>query len=124
MRPYKGYTGSVEFDEDDLLFHGRLMGISDVVTFQAESATALVQAFHDSVDDYLAFCAEEGDEPQKPYSGKLALRTPPALHKAIAERAQASDRSINQWIVDTLSEAIAASNPAQTPVASGKRPGS
>lgn len=104
MRPYKGYSGSIEFDDEDMVFHGRVLGLRDIVTFEAETAEELVKAFHDSVDDYLAFCKERSLEPQKPYSGKLALRTTPEIH-ALLSRAAASDgKSINQWVSDTLAE--------------------
>jgi predicted HicB family RNase H-like nuclease len=97
MKSYKGYSGS-------MVFHGRVLGLRDIVTFEAETAEELVRAFHDSVDDYLAFCKERGLEPQKPYSGKLALRTTPEIH-ALLSRAAASDgKSVNQWISDTLAE--------------------
>ncbi|WP_292425649.1 type II toxin-antitoxin system HicB family antitoxin [Mesorhizobium sp.] len=75
MKLYKGYAGSIEFDEQDMVFHGRILGIRDIFTFESETAEELVKAFHDSVDDYLAFCKERGVDPQKPYSDKLALRT-------------------------------------------------
>ncbi len=104
MKLYKGYSGSIEFDDDDMVFHGRVLGIRDIVTFEAESAGELVKAFHDSVDDYLAFCKERGAEPQKPYSGKLALRTTPEVHALLSKAAAHDGKSINQWISDTLAE--------------------
>ncbi len=104
MKLYKGYSGSIEFDDDDMVFHGRVLGIRDIVTFEAESAGELVKAFHDSVDDYLAFCKERGAEPQKPYSGKLALRTTPEVHALLSKTAAHDGKSINQWISDTLAE--------------------
>ncbi len=65
MLRYKGYSGIFEADEDGLV--GRVSGIRDIVTFEARTLDELVQAFHDSVDDYLAFCAErlpdQGNEP-------------------------------------------------------------
>jgi len=30
----EGYTGTVVFDSDDRIFHGRLMGIMDMITFE------------------------------------------------------------------------------------------
>ena len=105
MKPYKGYTGTVTFDDDALLFHGEVAGIRAVITFQACSAEELVQAFHDSVDDYLAWCAEDGAEPEKPYSGKLAFRTTPEHHRMITQAAAAEAKSINQWMDDVLAEA-------------------
>lgn len=105
MRLYKGYSGSIEFDDEDMVFHGRVLGLRDIVTFEAGSADELVKAFHDSVDDYLSFCAERGTEPQKPYSGKLALRTTPEIHALLSRAASSDGKSINQWISDTLAEA-------------------
>lgn len=104
MKLYKGYAGSIEFDDEDVVFHGRVLGIRDIVTFEAESADELVKAFHDSVDDYLAFCKERGEEPQKPYSGKLALRTTPEIHALLSRAASSDGKSVNQWISDTLAE--------------------
>ncbi|MGS1095989.1 type II toxin-antitoxin system HicB family antitoxin [Aquamicrobium terrae] len=104
MRLYKGYSGSIEFDDEDMVFHGRVLGLRDIVTFEADSAEDLVKAFHDSVDDYLAFCEERGVEPQKPYSGKLALRTTPEIHALLSKAASYDGKSINQWISDTLAE--------------------
>jgi predicted HicB family RNase H-like nuclease len=81
-----------------------VLGLRDVVTFEADSAEGLVAAFHDSVDDYLAFCAERGSDPQRPYSGKLALRTTPEIHALLGKAAANDGKSINQWISDTLAE--------------------
>lgn len=105
MKPYKGYTGTVSFDDEALLFYGEVVGLRDVITFQAHTAEELVQAFHDSVDDYLAWCAEDGVEPEKPWSGKLAFRTTPEHHRLIAEAAARRAKSINQWMDEALAEA-------------------
>ena len=105
MKPYKGYNATVSFDEDALLFHGEVLGIRDVITFQARTAEELPKAFHESVDDYLDWCAEDGVEPEKPYSGKLAFRTTPEHHRLISDAAAASASSINQWMDSTLAKA-------------------
>jgi predicted HicB family RNase H-like nuclease len=104
MKLYRGYAGSIEFDDEDVVFHGRILGIRDIVTFEAENADELVKAFQGSVDDYLAFCDERGVEPQKPYSGKLALRTTPEIHALLSRAALSDGKSINQWISDTLAD--------------------
>ncbi|QDZ03035.1 type II toxin-antitoxin system HicB family antitoxin [Nitratireductor mangrovi] len=105
MRSYKGYAGTVEFEEDDLVFHGRVVGIRDLVTYEASTAEGLVKAFRDSVEDYLSFCAEQGKEPEKPFSGKLALRTTPEIHDLVSRAAASDGKSVNQWISDTLADA-------------------
>lgn len=63
---YNGYEALVEFDEDADIFHGEVINTRDVITFQGSSAAELKKAFADSVIDYLAFCAERGEERQKP----------------------------------------------------------
>lgn len=68
---YKGYVGHVHYDEDAKLFHGEVLGLRDVVTFQGTSVKELETAFKESVDDYLDFCKQKGREPEKPLSGKL-----------------------------------------------------
>ena len=107
MRPYKGYRAAVSFDEDAALFHGEVIGLRDVVTFQARTAEDLSRAFRDSVDDYLAFCAEGGEAPEKPFSGALSLRASPELHRRMAEAAAARAVSLNQWMVEALDERAA-----------------
>jgi predicted HicB family RNase H-like nuclease len=105
MKPYKGYSATVSFDEDGLMFHGEVLGIKDVITFQARTAEDLPAAFHESLDDYLEWCAEDGIEPEKPYSGKLAFRTTPEHHRLISDAAAANAISINQWMDSTLTKA-------------------
>jgi predicted HicB family RNase H-like nuclease len=63
---YKGYTANIEIDEDDGILFGTVAGIRDVITFQGETVPEFVQAFHDSVDDYLEWCAQRGKEPHVP----------------------------------------------------------
>lgn len=105
MKPYKGYNTTISFDADDRLFHGIVEGIRDTVHFAGSSVDELEQAFHDSVDDYLAMCAEDGVTPEKPYSGKLAFRTSPDRHRLIADAAAMTARSINQWMDSALEDA-------------------
>ena len=102
MKPYKSYRASVSFDEDALLFHGEVLGIRDVITFQAQSAEELLKAFHESVDDYLSWCAEDGVEPEKPFSGTLSLRATPDLHRKMSDAAARQAKSLNQWMVEAL----------------------
>ncbi len=72
MKEYKGYNGIYEYDEDAQIYHGRVTGIKGVVTFEADTLEELEQAFQDSVDDYLEFCAELGREPETPYKRVIA----------------------------------------------------
>lgn len=53
---YKDFLGSVAFSEDDNVFFGKIEGIDGLVNFEGESVTELTNAFHEAVDDYLAYC--------------------------------------------------------------------
>lgn len=106
MMEYKGYRSTVIFDAEAGVFHGEVMGTRDVVTFQGTAVDELVQAFHDSVDEYLSFCKERGKEPDKPFSGKFALRFSDAeQHRKVASAAAASGVSLNAWIIDAIQRA-------------------
>jgi len=102
MLRYKGYTGRVEYDDESKLLHGEVLDLRDVVTFQGRSVTEIQTAFRDSVDDYLAFCKERGDEPDRPFSGKLMVRLSPELHRRVHVRARHEGKSLNQWISERL----------------------
>lgn len=102
MMEYKGYFGSVTFDADNDRFHGEVVGIRDVVTFQGRSVEELRQAFHDSVDDYLEFCRQRGESPEKPLSGRFILRISPDLHRRVYAIASKEGKSLNAWIVSRL----------------------
>jgi predicted HicB family RNase H-like nuclease len=104
MLRHRGYTGRVELDDEAGTFHGEVLDLRDVVTFQGRSVEELEQAFRDSVDDYLEFCAERGEEPDRPFSGRLMLRLPPELHRQVHVKAQREGKSLNQWIAERLAE--------------------
>lgn len=107
MLTYKGYSGQIEVDTEAGLLFGRVLGIRDVITFKGKTVEEAVQAFQDSIDDYLEFCQERGEEPNKPFSGKLPFRTTPERHRQVYTAAQKAGKSINAWMDEVLSKAAA-----------------
>lgn len=101
---YKGYLGSVAYSEKDQVFFGKIEGINGLVNFEGESVKELTEAFHEAVDDYLAYCEDEGIEPDKSYSGVLNVRLTPAIHRQIAMLAQKAGMSINAFIRQVLAK--------------------
>lgn len=63
---HKGYRGRAELDLDTGIFHGEVLNTRDVITFQGTREDELEPALRESVEDYLAFCAERGEEPNPP----------------------------------------------------------
>ena len=103
---YKGYAaGPIEFDEDARLFSGTVAGLRDVIHFAGRTADELGQAFRDSVDDYVAWCAERGKAPEKPYRGRFPVRVTPQQHRKAALRAAEEGISLNAWIAKQIDAA-------------------
>jgi predicted HicB family RNase H-like nuclease len=103
---YKEYVGIFEYDPEADIFHGEVINLRDVITFQGRSIDELKQALEDSIEDYLDYCRDEGVTPSKPFSGKLHLRLGPELHRAAAGAAAVSGQSLNSWIAGVLTERI------------------
>ena len=106
MMLYKGYRAKVELDWEGQVFHGEVVNTRDVIYFEGTSVEELNEQFRLSIDDYMAMCAERGEEPDKPYSGKIALRMSPEIHRAAATAAQAEGKSLNVWLSDTIEASV------------------
>jgi len=111
MLKYKGYTGHADYDDEAGIFHGEVLHTRDVITFQGRSVKELETAFRDSVDDYLAWCAERGKTPDKPYSGKFVIRIPPEMHRQLVEVSSRQGKSVNTIVVEQLQPLAAQGRP-------------
>ncbi len=100
---YKGYFGEAEYDYEAKIFHGEVTGLKDVITFQGKAVDEFEQAFKDSIDDYLAFCKERGEKPEKTYSGNIRVRMNPSLHAHLVLEASRQGISLNELINQKLS---------------------
>lgn len=103
---YKGYTAVIRYDALDHIFHGHLADTHDDVFFEGRSVEELESAFHEGLDDYLVYCAENGREPTKPFSGRLNVRMDAEFHRRIHAAAQRRGVSLNRLIIDALSEVV------------------
>lgn len=110
MLTYKGYTGKIEVDTDSRMFHGSVLDVKDVIAYHGSSYEELEQDFQGAIDDYLEYCQELGENPDKPFSGKLMFRTNPETHRQIFLASQHAGKSINAWIEEVLQKACHTSN--------------
>lgn len=99
---YNGFVAQIEYDEDIDSFCGNVVNISSPITFYGKTTEELRREFASSVQTWLDVCKERGIEPEKPYSGRVTVRMPPATHRLIAMAAAASGKSLNAWVVDAL----------------------
>lgn len=101
---YNGYTGVIEFDDEARIFHGEVVGLKDVITFQGESVSELEKAMAESIDFYLDWCAERGKDPEKPFSGKFLVRTDPELHGKAVIAAARMGMSLNKYVEKAIED--------------------
>ena len=99
---YKGYTGSVDYSEEDNCLYGAVLGMShDAITYEGKDVDELRKDFEGAVDDYIESCKAQGRAPRKPYSGNLNVRLTPEIHSRIATIAQQTGTTINNYIRQT-----------------------
>ncbi len=108
MIEYEGYVGVFDFDSEIDAFHGTVINTNDVISFYGSSVEELKKEMRQSIDEYLAFCEEQGKKPEKPFSGKIMIRTSPELHRQLAREAARHQISMNNYVQDVLKEAVLA----------------
>jgi predicted HicB family RNase H-like nuclease len=86
---HKGYTGVMSVDAEAGVIRGKVVDLKDTITFQGKTVEEAQAAFRDSVDDYLEFCRELGEAPEKPFSGTFIVRLPPEVHRELTRVATA-----------------------------------
>lgn len=99
---YKGYEAAVDFDDEIEMFHGVVINTRDVINFYGKSVAELKREFKVSVETYLQFCRDLGEEPDKPFSGNFMVRISPSLHQRLYSRARKSGKSLNAFVEETL----------------------
>lgn len=101
---YKGFETKVEFDSEDMVLHGKILFIDDLVTFEADSVQEVEQSFHEAVEDYIETCRSMGKEPQKPFKGVFDVRIPPETHRMLALCAAQNGVTINQFVCQAIQD--------------------
>lgn len=99
---YKDYIGTVNFSEEDMVFYGKVVGITDSISFEGDTVESLIEDFHEAVDEYLDFCRENGKEPQQQYKGSFNIRIAPELHRKASLDAMAKNMSLNSYVEEAI----------------------
>lgn len=94
----KDYLATVHFSREDEVFHGKVIGISDLITFEGESVKELKEAFQEAIDDYLLTCQKIKKNPDKTYKGSFNVRIPSELHRKAAIEAAIKNISLNDFV--------------------------
>ncbi len=97
-----GYKAKIEYDPELDQFRGEILGLNGSADFYGKTPASLRKEFKNSLKVFLEVCEEKGIDPIRNYSGKFNLRITSRLHREIAARATAADKSINEWVSETL----------------------
>lgn len=103
---YRGYTARIDYDADNNILIGVVVGMKETLRFHGASVDELRADFEFAVDHYLASCAAEGVKPERQASGRLLIRIPQEIHAAAAIAAAGESISLNEWIARTLAHAV------------------
>ncbi|MCH7732599.1 MAG: type II toxin-antitoxin system HicB family antitoxin [Candidatus Marinimicrobia bacterium] len=103
---YKGFHGNVCFSPDDQCLFGEIIGITDTITYTAESAADIRKQFEEAVDYYIEVCKDIGKKPLKSYSGSLNVRIGQEMHLKAAIKAQTEGISLNKFIKKALEKEV------------------
>lgn len=95
---YKDYYAAIHYSANDEVFHGKIIGINDLVNFEGTSVKELKNAFKEAVEDYLETCKELEKEPDKTYKGSFNVRIPSELHRQAAIVSAVKNMSLNDFV--------------------------
>lgn len=99
---YKGYTGSIEYDEEDNLLYGKVLGMQGLLSYEGITGKELDEDFKQAIDAYLVDCKASGRKPEKPFKGSFNVRIPPKLHQEAALLAIEEKTSLNNLVTESI----------------------
>ena len=103
---YKNFVAYIEPDLEDEILVGRVINTRDIIGFHGNTISEAIESFHAAIEEYIEDCQKKGISPNKPYSGRFNLRVPPFLHNEVATAAAKAGKSLNQWVIETLDQAV------------------
>lgn len=107
MMTYKNYMAKVIFDEEANIFHGEVINIRDVITFEGSSVDELQKSFKESIDDYLDFCKLRNEKPNSTLNGYLSLNIPVSNQNLLRIAANKAGMDFEEWVSEVLNQQAA-----------------
>lgn len=99
---YKGYTGSIEYSEEDAVLYGKVQGIQSLISYEGATGKALDKDFQEAINVYLADHEAAGTEPEKPFKGSFNVRISSQLHQRAALLAKEAKVSLNAFVAESI----------------------
>ena len=102
MMSYKGYYGSVHYNDADCIFHGKIEFVRSLISYEGTDVDGLRKAFEEAVDDYSELCEQEGIEAEQSFKGSFNVRTGSELHRRAALLAKEKGINLNKIVTEAL----------------------
>ena len=99
-----GQKAVIQYDPEIEMFRGEFLALSGGADFYAADIEGLKKEGKQSLDVYLEMCKEKGIEPYKDFSGRFNVRMNPDLHAAAVHAAAARGKSLNDFVVDAVTQ--------------------
>lgn len=103
---YKNFMGTFDYIEEENILHGKIEGISDLVTFEGSSIVEIQKSFTEAVDDYIELCKEANKDPYKSFKGSFNVRITPKLHRLAVLKATKLNLTLNQFVQSAIEKAL------------------
>ena len=103
---HQGFYGIVDYSSEDEVFHGKIVGINDLITFEGDSVASLKNSFIEAVEDYVALCQEVGKPPLRSFKGSFNIRLTPELHRKAFVSAAINHVSLNAFVELAIAEKL------------------
>ena len=96
----------VSYDPELGMFRGDFLGLNGGADFYSDSVDGLIEEGRKSLAIFMEMCAENDIEPRKYFSGRFNVRLSPTVHEAAVLAAAAANKSLNEWIAETINQAV------------------
>ena len=106
LMKYKDYFGSIEFDEESLIFFGKVQYIRSLISYEGETAKEILTSFHEAIDDYLEACEAKNITPEKSFKGSFNIRIGSDLHEKVTIEANNLNTSVNDFIKTAINHEL------------------
>ena len=109
LMEHEGYHAKIEFDQEDQIFVGRVLGINDSINFHGRSVQELTDEFHNAIANYREYCRLANKAPEREFKGSFNVRIKPEQHKKVALQAANEGITTLPPLAKVLSRILASS---------------
>jgi predicted HicB family RNase H-like nuclease len=104
MMEYKGYFGSVHYNDEDGIFYGKVEHLRSLISYEGYDVQSLRTSFQDAIDDYLELYRQKEIHPEQTFKGSFNIRTGTELHRKAAITAQNRGINLNKLVTEALEQ--------------------